>query len=285
VAIDAACPELNFQAVVPAERFLRAVDACEGEPALRFTDKGKLVVERKPFRAMLPIQKFDTFPRTKISEGSRYPVADGLLATLRMLRPFITSDAARPWASTMLFDAEGNVYASTNAVIAMSECQAFAGGIGEIQLPVFACDELLRINQQPEEVSVDESGTTFFYAGDSWLKCQHIAAEWPTETAKKWLEMSTDFREIPKGLARSIERLLPFCPDPKFPVIHLKPGSISTAQGESEATIEGYDLGEGSFHAENLLPILACSDRIGIIERAALFRGEGFKGVVSLLKL
>jgi hypothetical protein len=273
--------------VIPADRFLRAVDACKGDPTLRFTDTGRLVVERKPFKAFLPCQKQDLFPLTKPSTGDRFRVGDGLIEALKLLRPFIATDAERAWASTLLFDPEGNVYASTNAMIGMTRCEAFAG-VGQIQLPVFAADELLRLatvpNGYPDEIATDDTGTTFFY-DDAWVKTQHIAAEWPTETAQKWLEMTGKYKAIPPKLIDAIEQLLPFCPDPKFPVIHFKKDGISTAAGETEAEIAGFDLGEGFFHAENLRPMLACSTKIAILEKAALFTGPDFKGVLSLLRM
>jgi hypothetical protein len=288
VTIDAPCAELDFEAVIPADRFLKAVDACDGEPQLRFTDKGKLVVERKPFRAMLPTQKFDSFPRAIPSGGDRYKVGDGLIDSLKLLRPFIATDAERAWASTMLFDEEGNVYSSTNAMIAMTHCDAFVGGLGQVQLPVFAVDELIRLaahpNGYPDMVASDASGITFFY-DEAWVKAAHIAAEWPSETAKDWLNKTAEMKVIPKGLMSSIEQLLPFCPDPKFPVIHFRGGALSTAEGDTSATIDGFDLGEASIHADNIRPMLSCADKMGLVERAAIFTGDDFKGVLALLRI
>lgn len=292
VTIDAPCAELDFEAIIPAERFLRAVDACEGDPTLRFTEKGRLVVEHKPFRAMLPVLKFDTFPRATPSGGDRYTVGDGLIESIRLLRPFIASDAERAWASTMLFDAEGNVYASTNAMIAMTHCNAFVAMGGDMQLPVFAVDELLRINSlepgviesYPDSVSSDETGTTFFY-GDAWLKTAHISAEWPTETAKQWLVMTAEMKDLPAKLWSAIEKLLPFCPDPKFPAIFFTGSGIATAPGDTQAEIAGFDLGEACFHADNLRPMLASSAKMGMVERAGIFLGDDFKGVLAKLRL
>lgn len=293
VAIDAPFIDLGHEAIVPAERFLKAVDNCGGEPELRFTEKGKLVIHRKPFRALLPTQPISTFPLARPSKGDRYPVTDGLLDALRLLRPFIATDAERPWASTILFDAEGNVYASTNAMIAMTKCDAFIRA-GDVQLPVFVADELIRLNAEghgglgglfnPQEVSSDDTGTTFYY-GDAWVKGSHISAEWPTETAKTWMSMKATYKPIPKGLMAAIEQLIPFCLDPKFPAIFFTRNGIATAPGDTQAEVAGFDLGEACFHADNLRPMLAVSDKMAITERAALFKGKGFQGVMSLLRM
>lgn len=286
--IDAPLADIKFETVVPAERFLRAIDSCGSNAKLRFTDAGRLVVEKKPFRAMLPTQKLDSFPRGIPSKGERIKLkdADGLLATLRQLRPFIANDAERAWASTILFE-EGTAYSSTNAMIAMMTCKTF--GDRQVQLPVFAVDELLRIGEAPSSYSSDDTGITFYFeekAGSPWLKTQRIAAEWPVETARDWLKREGEYRKIPEHLDAAVEKLLPFCPDPKFPVVHFKGKTISTAKGDTEAEIDGFDLGgEASFHAENLLPMLRHTEEIAITDRAALFKGKNFKGVLALLRV
>lgn len=293
VSIDAPFIDLGREAIMPAERFLKAVDNCSGEPELRFTDAGKLVVAKKPFRALLPTQPITTFPRALPSKGDRVKVGEGLLDALRLLRPFIATDAERAWASTMLFDPQGNVYSSTNAMIAMTKCSAFKKA-GEVQLPVFVVDEIIRLNIEghgglnghftPKEIVVDETGATFYY-GDAWVKGSHIAAEWPTATAEQWLAMKAEFKKLPDGLMKAIDQLLPFCSDPKFPAIYFTRDGIATAPGDTQAEIGGFDLGEACFHAENLRPMLDAADHIAITEKAALFKGKNFKGVMALLRM
>jgi hypothetical protein len=53
-----------------------------------------------------------------------------------------------------------------------------------------------------------------------------------------------------------------------------------------QADIAGFDVGEGAFRAENLAPMLACADKIGVGEKAALFTGPGgFRGIMAKLRL
>lgn len=283
IYIDAPCPDLKFEVIVPAERFLRAVDTCKGEPAMNLTEAGRLVLKRESFRAILPTQSIDTFPRGEASSGKRMKVVAGLLEAVKALRPFMATDAERPWASTIYFDAKGGVaYSAANAMIAMVKCKPFQT---DVQLPVFAADELVRIGAAPEAWAIDDKGLTFWW-GDSWLRTQLIAAEWPTETARRWMEMEAKMVEIPGDLGAQIEALLPFCPDPKYPVIHFKGKVIATAAGESEAdTNVGVDLGTGAFHADNLRPMLAYSNAIAITDKVAIFQGKNFKGVMSLLRV
>lgn len=279
IAIDSPCPDLTFDAVVPADRFLRAIDACAGEPKMRFTEGGKLVVEHKPFRAMLPQLGIDTFPLMEPSAGKAVNLAGPLLPVLRKLRPFMSDDAERPWASTCLLNK--NTFVSNNATIAMMTGSPFKA---EIQLPVFGIDELLRIGIEPKQYTTDDVSITFYY-DQGWMRVQKITAEWPVATAEQWLAMKPKAVPIPKGLAAAVERILPFCVDPKFPVIYFRKSGISTAPGEVQAEIQGFNLGDAAAHAKNLINMLKASDTIAITEKAMIFTGAGgFKGIMSILR-
>lgn len=282
VSIDAPC-DLDFNIITPAEKFLRAVDNCGGEPIMKLTETARLSIKRDGFRALLPTQPLESFPKAEASKGKPRKVAAGLINALKVLRPFIATDAERAWASTAYFDPGSKVaYAATNAMIAMHSCKPFDG---PVQLPVFCIDELLRIGKEPESWALDETGITFWW-GDSWLKSQLIVAEWPTKTAEQWFQMKAKMVDIPKGLIGQIERLIPFCPDPKFPVIHFDGSMLSTSSGDSEAHTElAVQIGKGAFHADNLRPMLAASNKMAITEKAALFSGDDFKGVMSLLRV
>lgn len=284
LAIDSPCPELAFDAVVPADRFLRAVDACRGEPKIKLTD-GKVIVERKPFRATLPRLPIADYPITEVAKGKKTPLQGDLLAHLKTLRPFMSEDAERAWASTLLFDAKSKtIYAASNATIGMVEGAPFKDSI---MLPVFCVDELLRIGKEPDQYSQDDNLLTFYW-GDQWLCSRKITGEWPIATARDWLAAGkkTKMTDIPETLSSSVEQLVPFCNDRKAPLIYFRKGGISTAPGETQAEINGFDLGEGVFHAANLLPMLKRSRRMAITDRAAMFVGDdSFRGVMSILKI
>lgn len=279
VEIDSPCAQLDFEAVVPADRFLRAVDACAGEPTLRFTEGGKLVVERKPFRALLPIQPISAFPLAQPSKGKPATPAKPIFPYLRKLRPFMSDDAERPWASTALF--ADDAFVSNNATIAMMTGNPFKH---EIQLPVFGVDELLRIGLEPKNYVVDEVSVTFFW-DEGWLRVRKISAEWPVKTAQQWMATKVKTDPIPKNLAAAVMRVVPFCNDPKHPIIYLKKKGVSTAPGEVQAEVSGFDLPEAAAHADNLLAMLKPSSHMGATDKAVIFTGpDGFKGIMSILR-
>lgn len=283
IAIDSPCPELTFEAVVPADRFLRAVDACRGEPKLKFNEGGKLTIERKPFRAFLPYQPVSLFPQSKPTAGKKVKMQQPLLKALARARAFMSDDAERPWASTVYFSVkDGIAYAAANTMIASVASAPFKQ---DVQLPTFCIDELLRINREPDCYVNDDTSMTFFW-GDHWMRTQKIVADWPLKTAQDHLSTKAKMVALPDNLIASVERLIPFCNDRKFPVIYFRKGGLSTAPGEVQAEINGFDLGEGAFHSDNLLPMLKHSNKMCIGERAAVFAGpESFRGVMSVLKL
>lgn len=282
--IDAPCPEIKFEAIVPAERFLRAVDACENEPALRLTDAKRLIVSRDNFRAQLQTLESSVYPRGEPSQGVKTKLVPGLLGRLRQLRPFISDDAQRPWASTILFSGPNKAaVASNNAMIAMVDQNIFKG---DVQIPIFCVDELLRIDIEPESYNMDTVSITFYYKGGAWLRSQLIVAEWPIKTAQDWLGKKATMKKLPPGIKGRVEELIPFCPDAKNPVIKFASGKITTLEGDSTAEINGIDVGEAAFHATNLVAMLSVADKIAIVEKAALFTGpNSFRGVMALLRL
>ena len=280
--LDIACPDLTFEAVVPAERFLRAVDACEKEPTFRFTDGGKLVIESKPFKAFLPHLTALDFPAAVPSGGRKHKMSPTLIPVLRTLLPFLSTDASRAWAGTILFHKEtGQAFAANNAIIAVHKAEQMFHA--DIQLPIFTVKELIRIADPPEHYSMDEVGITFYW-GDRWLRSSLINAEWPVKTAVNYLTMKGTKVPIPDRLQSSINKIIPFCSDPKFPIIHFTKNGISTAQGETSAEVAGFDVGETALRADNIAPMLAVSTHMAVGDKVVLFWGKDFRGFMAPLR-
>jgi len=280
--LDVACPELTIDAVVPAERFLRAIDACEKEPKFRFTETKKLVIECKPFKAFLPYLTEADFPMAQPTAAKKYKAKPELLTILRALLPFVSTDASRPWSGAVLFHkATSQAFAANNASIAAYKADAIFHV--DTQLPIFTVQELIRIGTPPEHYSLDAVSITFYW-GDRWLRSMLIAAEWPIDTVTGYLERDGKKTALPKNLQSSITKILPFCDDPKFPIIHFSDKGISTAQGLSSAEIAGFNVGETSLRADTLAPMLALADQIHISERVVMFWGKDFRGFMAPMR-
>jgi len=273
VTIDAPCPELaELNITVPADRFLKAVDGCDGGPNLNVTEAGALMVKKGGFKVRLPLSPQDDFPRIEQEPGEEpIPVKD-LLPILQRLRPFIGEDASRPWLCAVAV-MDGYAYATNNPVMV----RVPAGDLPFMTIPVFAVDELLRMRLEPESVTVTETGLLFHLPGGTWLQCRSLAGEWPD--VGEYFEEHGNYPMVPSGLKAAVEKILPFCPDLKFPEVHLGPEGISTADGAMSAIVETTDLPESRWHAKNLLLILSEATEIDFSTWPAPCRWSGVGGL------
>lgn len=281
VAIDAPCQELaGFDCTVPAERFLKAVDACDSEPKLKLTDGGKLTVSKGKFRATLPLADHAAFPRTpavpKVNSFLGKVKLPALLPLLRRLYPFIGEDASRPWSCGVLLDG-GYAWATNNVTLARAPCPVFQNTL----LPVFAIDELLRIGQEPVSIQADENALWFYFTGGWWMRCQKLQGAWPDVAA--FMPAEPPVRAWPAApLAVAVRKVLPFCPDPKCPVVQIGPEGVGTLEGEMSA-LEGYDdLPAGCFRAEPLLAALDAAQSVDLstYPKACYWSGEDIDGII-----
>ena len=278
IVIDVPCPELaGFDCTVPAERFLKAVDACDGEPKLKLTDGGKLTISKGKFRATLPLADHAAFPKiVRGHEGSMKTPAQALLPILRCLYPFIGEDASRSWSCGVLFSS-GYAWATNNVCLARVPCYEERSYV----LPVFAINELLRVGQEPGAIEDSENALIFGFMNGWWMRCQKLAGEWPNVAA--FMPAEPPARAWPsRPLAEAVRKVLPFCPDPKYPVVQCGPEGVGTLEGEMSALVGYEDLPAGRFRAEPLLAALDASQSIDLstYPKACYWSGEGIDGVV-----
>lgn len=252
VAIDAACPQLKgINATVPADRFLRAVTACDGEPTITLTEK-RLNIKRAGFRATLPLMEHKDYPVTSPppEDGERHPVKAGFVGALRRMKPFISQDASRPWSNGVLLKG-GSMYATNNVILVSLP---FPAPI-DVSLPSAAVEELIRVNQDPQEVLQTEHGTFFIY-DNFWMRVLHSVLPWP-DVAGMLDKFDFDaLQVIPGQLLDAVRKIAHFHPDPKFPVVIFNKEGIHTMDGQHKASVEGMELPDGKYRAEIIQLVL-----------------------------
>ena len=261
LALDAACPDLaDHSLVVPADKFLRAVDACDGEPTLTVKED-KLYISRGKFRASLSTLKMEDYPLIG-GEGTA-PCGfarrgDGLLAALTLAEPFMSLDASRPWSCSVLLT-DDTAYATNNVVLA---CVEFDWGCEDLVLPAFAVHELLRIGVDPMTLAWDENEFTAEYADGSWLHSQLIEGAWPgtLRDLDKSIQAEENWFPTFRGeMTAAMEKLKPFFPNAKLPVILTGPHGLSTEDGQSSAAVEVGELPEAAFRLESLSLVMTAA--------------------------
>lgn len=280
VTIDAPCDELaGLNITVPAARFLDAVDACEGEPKMKVSEAGRLTLTHEKFRAVLPLAAHDSFPRSTYNKraAKQHDLPKSFLTMLGSLHAFIGEDAARPWCASVLVK-NGYAWATNNVTLARWECTL---AFPPVAIPVFAIDELLRIDREPRKMMVTDTAVTFDLGDGVWLQAQRVAGEWPD--VEKIMPAKAPKKMIPtKGLLEAVIKIAPFCPDARLPIIETGEKGVSTMAGDMSAEVACARLPDARFRADVLVPVLEAAEEIDLTTYPApcYWRSRVMDGVV-----
>lgn len=278
LCIDSECPGLNIcNIVVPADKFLRAVDACDGEPTLIVSD-GKLTVKKGKLKATLSILPETTYPVIADFDGVPAEINGDIIPALRKLLPFISTDASRPWSNTVLVW-EGHGYATNNVVVLRSEIPISS----IVVLPVYLVAEMVRIGEEPISIKTSKNGVTVEYKTFR-IKGIQILDQWPTMLMKLRDTMATaNPPVVMEGLFDLVSKLKPFFPDEKLPVIVFSEEGIGTRDGIRSARIEVDGLPSGLYRYESLLSVLEIATHVDFAAypKAVPFRGDGIEGLLT----
>ena len=144
----------------------------------------------------------------------------------------------------------------------------------------FAVDELLRINEVPEKLYYDENSAAFMYKGDRWLRSTLFATDWP-DVSKFFTDEQLD--EVPAGLLEAVQKILPFCPNPKFPIICLNEDGVSTEEGDQCASMDLAELPVSKYRAEPLLLALSYATGLDLSKYPAPVPFVGQNGLQGVL--
>lgn len=269
VVIDTTCKELaDVNITIPAERFIRAVDACENEPTFKLTEKS-LLVQGKKLKVTIPLMVHDKFPKQE-REGKGKKIK-GLLEILKLLHPFIAEDATRPWACGVLLSGD-HAYATNNVSIARIP---FKSSCKSVIVPLHAINELLRIKQDPKSIAITDSWITFELQ-DCWLKVRQIEGEWPQVDD----HLIPCKKKAPAGLMEEVELLAKFVNKGAFPTIGFTEDKVLLQGGNAEFKREG--LPKGSYRAEPLITCLQVATHIDF-EKFPKVPFKGKDGLMGIL--
>jgi len=155
-----------------------------------------------------------------------------------------------------------------------------------IAVPGWAIDEILRMGQEPSLFGVSDNSITFYF-DDIWIKTQLIKAPWPLETVDKIVaSIPKRLPEVPEDLALAVEKITPFCRDPKFPVILMQADGVTTEDFDHQAEVRGLDdLPTLRFDARPLNLVLSKADKFkGLDETRAAFAIGPARGVIMGLR-
>lgn len=279
VTIEAAldCKALDGYAV-PADRFYKAVEACGGNPDLSVKNE-YLTVKKGKFRVRMPIQGGVDFPAVPApTETGAQAIS---LAALRKVRPYVASDATRPFACGVLFH-DGRLYATNNVAIVRTAV-AYHGP--DLLLPSYCVDELLRLPYSTYKVTPAVTGLYLQPTDDVWVHTRASELKWPEP--EKFFDDMGDVPEFPSGVLDLVRKLKKFVPDSKNPVIIFDGNKVRTAEGEYSAEAELCELPTSAWRAEVLEMVLGDATHFDASQHPnpCPFYGNGVEGKVVGVRL
>ncbi len=154
----------------------------------------------------------------------------------------------------------------------------------DFMLPLFAIDELLRLDQEPLGYHLGENRVTFKLPQGILLHSSLFNEQWPKPPVVLLKQLATDakYKAISANVPAALERLLPFCLDPKAPVICFDEATMSTVAGEVQGIMQGLKgLGQCRFRAEPLREVLKVATHADFTKFPRVpWRGEEIEGII-----
>lgn len=218
---------LDFASNPQAFPLIKVMNACEDTIAIHQTPTGRLSVKSGSFKAFIDCTE-ETFPQV-IPTGQEVLLSGPLLPALRLLAPLTATDASRAWAQGVLFRG-CSAYATNNVVLAEHWLGFHIPHAINIPKPAIA--ELLRINEEPERLLLDEATCTFMFSDKRWLRTNLYSAAWPD--VARVLDVDASPLALPEGFWPCVEKMLPFTG--KAETLWLLEGGLHTHQADTEGT-------------------------------------------------
>lgn len=266
-----------------AKDMMLAVKACESskEPiAMSVTKAGRLSLKAGKFKAFIGCLTNESEMTRPTPKGRMVDVSAELFDAIRMLAPFMSTDATRPWAQGILIST--NTCLVTNNVILIERWHG-ASFPQEVIIPAPAVEELLRIGEAPTHMQISDNSATFHFEGERYMMTALMEGAWPTERVQARLSQPAAPVAIPDGFFDALETLRPFV-DPDRKYVYLTPEKITTHNsGEDGAEVE---LATGEGTQMFTLPYLQSLDGVAskidfqLWPDPCLFYGPKLRGVI-----
>lgn len=263
---------LDLAACPRADVFAKAIAACTEPAQLHVTDQG-LAVQSGPLRVIVPCTK-DTFPRV-FPEGFEAPRMTELLPALKALEPLVSTDTSKQWCNGVLLRGS-SAYATNNVIL----CEYWLGATlpVDINLPLPAVRELIRIGEEPTRVQVAERSATFHFEDGRWMRTALYPTAWPQSLTA--LLAHTEATSLPDGFFAALEQLAPFAESDAFLVKEGISTTLHTLEG-AHVTIAGLHKGPHFSMAQlRNLEGIATAINFADYPQPCRFIGERTRGVI-----
>jgi len=273
--LSLSCPiALDLDVTPNAVQLVKAVRGCTAAIALSMTANGRLAIKSGKFKAFIECHP-GGFPEIRPA-GKRVELPSPIIPALKVLQPCVAEDASRQWARGVLFR-ERSLFATNNVVL----IEYFLGAAWplEMNLPLEAINEIIRIGEEPEYLLAEENAITFCYSGERWLRTQLYAHTWPD--VSRILDGASTPAPLPFG-AEELTALFPFLDDGGR--LYLLDGVLATSLTDGVgARVEVPGLKEGGIYNAYMLQLAmerASSFDFSTYPAPCLFCGDRLRGAL-----
>lgn len=266
----------NIDCYPKADMLVKAIANCDDTVTLSLTPAGKLSVKSGPFRALIScVERSEIHVEPTGTELA----CDGevLLKAFKLLEPMIGDDASRPWANGILLRGE-SAFATCNVVL----CEYWMGAAFPhvVNIPATAVREVIRINEPPSHLRMDEASISFMYGDGRWVRTQLFSTEWPD--LKRVLDQGSNPTEVDERIFDALAKLKPFT-DKSARVI-FKPGEVATHDAEEEGghiELVGSTM-QGIYSLEMLMLLKGVAKQADFTTypKPCLFYGDRLRGAI-----
>lgn len=276
VCIDHPLERKDLNITIPAKPFIKAVDICGGEPEITKLENERVQLSKGSFKCKIALENQDDFPVAEHPVAHDHKLGDGFLDMVKLVAPFISDDASRPWSMSIKIS-QGYMYATNNIVIVRTKLNA---PCDDFIMSSELVTELLRIWQAPSHVTNTSEEIFFKYPNGAWIKGQAPAEGWP-DIAPLFESGFDDLKPIPGNLKGAVEKLASFAENG---LIRFTADGVFAGH-EDDAHIEGLELDEIAFHVSPLTEVLKVANHYDLTTTPPRFAGERIKGIICNVKI
>ena len=203
------------------------------------------------------------------------PPPQNLLAALKLVRPFIGTNAIHYWSICVSLGAE-SIFATTNISLVEVECPGLNGR--ESLLPCWAVDYLLSRMEALDGWQIGDSYIAFRWDDGSWMRTQLVSGGFPGAGRDMITKMQMPTWEITNEWREAYTSVASMCED----LVEVHPTCIRGKRGEAIVEHEAISPSLSKWNPKFLNDVVACATHLQLDTwpQPAPFIGKGIRGII-----
>jgi hypothetical protein len=275
------CPtEIAGDFVVDAGKMAHAVKSCGDEFTVKHAKAG-VTVSNGRFRSTIQTHDIDTYPWIENTDQmEEITLPSDFIDIMKTMKSFINPADVRAMLRGINISPDGVMAASNGHTMITRKIESRpASGL---TIPHDAIDIISRIPGTIKNVQHSQRGMILKFSGDQELTIKLIDEKFPD--VSRFIK-SDPLPAIPADMLESVTTLAGFGQQ-TFKTIQVRNGSMSIVDGNSTASIDGFDLPDCAFNADYLRTMLRIAENADFSTFPQThWSGNGFNGVLMGIKI